>query len=119
VAEADQIVASRLERALVNMGFAGRESAALASWLAAALQKQAIAQDPGGFDAVLAVLARAASITAIESVTADDAVVLFAGGGGLTGDERLLLQRLAQAITSGRDTAGPPQDPEQAQAGQA
>ena len=119
VAEADRIVTSRLERAVADLGFAAAEPDALARWLAAALRSQSIAEDQDGFDAVLAVLSRSAAVAALGSVTADDAVVLYAGGGGLTGDERTVLQQVVHLLAGRRDPGALPPVQGQAQASEA
>lgn len=109
VAEADQIVTSRLGRALTDLGFAAAESAALTRWLTAALSRRSIAEDQAGFDAVLAVLSRASVAPALDSLATADGIVLYTGGAGLGREEQLALQNVAALLAGrpGRDAVPP------------
>lgn len=102
VAEADRIFASHLAPALTDLGLARPEAAAIADVLVASLHA-----GQGNFDAILAVIARAAAVPA-EAATAGDAagrVVRFTARRDLTATQRDLLDQIASQFASGPDPA--------------
>jgi AcrR family transcriptional regulator len=112
VALADRIVISHLEHALIDLGFPGKEAAAQASFIAAALQSRNVAADQEILDLVLDGLARSAAFagqgTVIETSEAAGAVVLSARRGTLTADHLRLLQQTADMLAAPRDEADLP-----------
>lgn len=108
-AEAARVLTSHLKAALTDLGLADRESAALADWLAAALQVEAKALDREGFETLLAVWARAAAIPseapAVEAVPGAEpgqTVYFAAPPRGLTTDEQAALNQIARLFAAGR-----------------
>jgi len=102
VAEADRIFASYMAPALTDLGLIGPEADAIAGVLVASLHA-----DEGNFEAILAVIGRAAAVPA-EAAAAKDAagrVVRFTAPRDLTAAERDLLTRVAMQFASGSDQA--------------
>ena len=123
VAEVDQIIVAQLTRALTDLGFADREPADLARWLAAALQVPARARDGKGFETVLDVWIRAEAFSpegpAVTSTPAGtDAIMLYTTARTLSDAQRRALTDVARLLAAGRSTGEDPPGQDRAEAGQ-
>ena len=118
---------SHLKAALTDLGLADRESAALADWLAAALQVEAKALDQEGFETLPRASGparqpfrqRVPAVEAVPGAEPGPEVFFAAPPRGLTADEQAALTQIARLFAAGRAAEQPLPGQDREETGQA